>query len=471
MGADRLRFLAMVTQGVRPAERAALVALVTTLCLTVAKVGVWARTDSLAVLSQAVDSALDLVALGLVFFAVRVAGKPADEQHHYGHRKAENLVAFTQTLLLAAVVGGVALEAAGRLAGRPERVAAPAYAIGVLAVSAVIDIIRVRFLRAAAKAESSEALRVGALNFSFDIGTAVVALVSLLLVNVGFEGADSVGALVVAAAVAVAAWRLGKRSVDVLMDRAPDVSLDAIQAAASEAAGVTETRRVRVRGSDNQLFADVTVAAGRTASLERAHDIAENVERAIARVAPGADVVVHVEPTSETADLLEKAQAAASRQEGVREVHNVLIRLFEREGQEQLHVTLHAKVEPSASLGDAHDLSDRIERAVTEELGGDVRVDTHIEPLRPAATGDDVTARRGDIVDAVRRIALQEKDVLDCHEVLITEAGGELSIVAHVGGRGNLALAGIHEASERIESALHATYPEIGPVLIHFEPA
>ncbi len=255
------------------------------------------------------------------------------------------------------------------------------------------------------------------------------------------------------------------------MDRAPEVSLGAIQAAASEAAGVTEARRVRVRGSDDQLFADVTVAAGRTASLERAHDIAENVERAIARVAPGADVIVHVEPTSETADLLERAQAAASRQEGVREVHNVLVRLFEREGQERLHVTLHAKVEPSASLGAAHDLSDRIERAVTEELGGDVRVDTHIEPLRPATTGNDVTARRPDIVDAVRRIALQEEDVLDCHEVLVTEAGGELSIVAHVGGRGNLALARIHEASERIESALHAIRPEIGPVLIHFEPA
>ncbi len=113
----------MVTQRVRPAERAALVALAITLALTIAKVAAWASTDSLAVLSQAVDSALDLVALALVFFAVRVAGKPADEQHHYGHRKAENLVAFTQTLLLAVVVG--VWRSRRRVASRADRSPSP----------------------------------------------------------------------------------------------------------------------------------------------------------------------------------------------------------------------------------------------------------------------------------------------------------------------------------------------------------
>lgn len=446
-------------------------ALAITAVLTVVKLFVWARTDSLAVLSQTVDSALDLVALGLVFVAVRVAGKPADEQHHYGHAKAENLVAFTQTLFLGAIVGGVAIEAIRRLPDDSTPVEAPVYIIALFALTAAIDIFRVMWLARAARADRSEALRAGALNATLDIGTAVVALLSLLLVKAGVADADSIGALVVAAGVAVAAWRLGKGSVDVLMDRAPDVSLGAIAAAASEARGVTETRRVRVRGSDKQLFADVTVAAGRTTSLERAHDIAENVEREIARVAPGADVVVHVEPTSETSDLLERVQAAASRQEGVHEIHNVLVHEFEREGQRKLHVTLHAKVGPSSSLGDAHELSDRIERAVTEELSGDVRVDTHIEPLPPTATGDDVTTRRQDVVDAVRRIALDQPDVIDCHEVLVTDVGDTLSVVAHVRGAGNLPLADIHRASERIEGAVHASHPEVGPVLIHFEPA
>jgi divalent metal cation (Fe/Co/Zn/Cd) transporter len=121
-------------------------------------------------------------------------------------------------------------------------------------------------------------------------------------------------------------------------------------------------------------------------------------------------------------------------------------------------------------LQDAHDLSERIERAVTDELGGAVRVDTHLEPLEGAAAGTDVTSARGDIVTVVRRIAHGEDDVLDCHEVLVTETGRELSVTAHVRGRPDLALERIHAASQRIEKEIHAEIAEVGPVLIHFEP-
>jgi divalent metal cation (Fe/Co/Zn/Cd) transporter len=268
----------------------------------------------------------------------------------------------------------------------------------------------------------------------------------------------------------VAAVRLGKRSVDVLMDRAPQAPLEAIAAATTAAAGVAETRRVRVRGSGKQLFADVTVAAGRTASLERAHDIAESVEREIERALPGTDVVVHVEPVAETSDIVERVQAAASRTEGVHEVHNVSVHALAESGGNRLRVTLHAKAMPGLSLEEAHDLSDAIERSVREEVGGDARVDTHIEPLESTALGRDVTAARQDIVRAVTEAALREPEIVDCHEVVVTSGGGELSVVAHVRGEGDLPLARMHEASTRIENAIHVAHPEVGPVLIHFEP-
>lgn len=453
------------------AQRAALVALAITCALTVAKLSVWAATGSLAVLSQTLDSALDIVALVLVFLGVRIASKPADAEHHFGHGKAENLVAFTQTLFLGAVVLGVIIEALLRLSGDEPTVEIPWYALAVIAVSAAVDIVRVTYLVRTARVESSDALHAGALNFATDVGTSLAALLSLAFVRAGFERADAIGGLLVALAVAWAAVRLGKRSVDVLMDRAPSAAASAVEAAAAAAPGVAETRRVRLRGVGRQLFADVTVAAGRTSSLERAHDISEAVEREIARVAPGADVVVHVEPVSETSGLVERVQAAAGKQAGVHEVHNVLVHAFDDSGHPKLHVTLHAKVASGTRLEDAHSLSDRIEDAVAAELGSDVRVDSHIEPLEPTAPGRDVTQTRADVVAAVTRLALEESDVVDCHEVLITQTGPELSVVAHVRGRGDLPLNRIHDASIRIEKAIHASLPEVGPVLIHFEPS
>jgi cation diffusion facilitator family transporter len=454
------------------AQRTAVIALATTVALTVAKVAVWAATGSLIVLSQALDSAVDIVVLVLVTFAVRIAGKPADRTHQYGHAKAENLVALGQMIVLGVFVIIVGAEAIGRLAGgAADDAQAPNYAIALIGISLVVDLARAGLLARAGRDEGSAALKAGALNVITDAASAVVALVSLILLRNGIENADPIGSLLVAATVAVATTRAGKRSVDVLMDRAPQAQADAIEAAASSAPGVTETRRVRVRGDERQLFADVTVATRRTDSLERAHDIAEAVEAQIARVVPGIDVVVHVEPVQETSGLVERAKAAASRAEGVHEIHNVNVHSFNDAGRDALHATLHAKVEGGLSLGEAHELSDRIEDAVRRELGPDVRVDTHIEPLETTLAAKDVTAERPDLVTAVRALALVEPDVSDCHEVVITSSGGQLAVVAHVDGRGDLPLARMHEASERIEHAIRSAHPQVGPVLIHFEPA
>lgn len=460
----------MRPRSLRGTERVVLYSLLVTCVLMVLKFVVWASTSSLAVLSLALDSVVDLVALGLLFLGLRVAGRPADASHHYGHAKAENLVAFTQTLMVGVVMALVAVEAVRELALGGGSARAPVYALALLGVSALVDIVRIRFLLGAARSEGSDALVAGALNIAGDVGTAVVALVSLLFVRAGNENADAIGALLLVGFVAVAGVRVGKRSVDVLMDRAPG-ALEAIREAAAKVPGVTEARRVRVRGSGDKLFADVTVAAGRTASLERAHDIAEGVEREIAVVAPGADVVVHVEPASETSGFGERAHAAATRTDGVHEVHNVVVHAFHEDGRPSLHVTLHAKSDPGISVQEAHDLSERIERSVLDELGDGVRVDTHIEPLSRTSLGKDVTTVRPDIIEKVQALAKEEVDVLDCHEVLITSVDGELALVAHVRGRNSLPLDRMHDASNRIEKGLHGAFPELGSVLIHFEPA
>jgi divalent metal cation (Fe/Co/Zn/Cd) transporter len=121
-------------------------------------------------------------------------------------------------------------------------------------------------------------------------------------------------------------------------------------------------------------------------------------------------------------------------------------------------------------VGEAHALSDAIEARVAQELGANVRVDTHLEPFLPTATGRDVTVERSDVGALTRRFATAEPDVLDCHEVLVTETEGRLSVVAHVHGRADLPLDALHSASERIEKAVQAEAPEITSVLLHFEP-
>lgn len=444
--------------------------LAVTALLAVAKFLVWAATGSLAVLSQALDSLLDIAALGIIYFGVRIASRPADQEHHYGHGKAEHLAAFAQTLFIGVVVVAIVVEAIGRLSDGRDVADVPWYALALLGASVIVDAVRAALMARVARAADSDAMRAGALNIAGDVGTALVALVSLMLVRADVAEADAVGALIVAIVVAILAISLGRRAVDVLMDRAPQARLQAISDAAASAPGVKETRRIRVRRSGGQLFADVTVAAGRTTSLERAHEISDEVERAIESAVPGTDVVVHVEPTAETSGLVERVLAAATRLEGVHEIHNVLVHAFDEAGRQKLHVTLHAKVRRGVSVAQAHDLSDRIEAEIEKELGSDVRVDTHIEPMDVTAFGKDVTEERVDVATAVRTAAQEEPDIIDCHEVIVTSTGGELSVVAHVRGRADLPLSRMHDAATRVENLLHATFEDLGSIVIHFEP-
>ena len=461
----------MTRQQASSARSTAVAALAVTILLAVAKLVVWGATGSLVVLSQALDSVLDIAVLGLLYVGLRVAEKPADRSHHYGHAKAENLVAFTQTLILALIACGVGFASFQRLGGRQPDIDAPWYALALLGGSALIDGIRAWALARAARRVGSQALGAGALNIATDVATAVVALVSLSFVRVGITRADAIGGLLVAGAVLWGVVRLGRSSVDVLMDSAPEARANEIVEAIARVPGVSEAKRVRVRAAGDRLFADVTVAAGRTTSLERAHDISEAVEREIEDAVPGVDVVVHVEPIAETGALNERVAASASKVPGVTEVHNVSVHSFDEGGNAKLHATLHAKVSGGTSLKEAHDISDLIEDAVSKEMGSEVRVDTHIEPLQQTAVGRDVTSQRDDLVRSVTALALEEPDVLDCHEVLITSADEELSALLHVRARGDLPLARIHGASERIEKAIHAAHPDVGAVLIHFEPS
>jgi cation diffusion facilitator family transporter len=172
--------------------------------------------------------------------------------------------------------------------------------------SIVVDIDRSRMLYAAARKHQSQALEADALHFATDIWSSCVVLVGLVLVWLGqnvlpayadvLVKADAVAALGVAVIVLFVSYNLGKRTADVLLDRAPAGVPAQVKAAAASVPGVLEVEQVRVRRSGPGIFVDLTIAVDRGLPLERAHGVAEAVQAAVQQVSPAADVVVHTDP-------------------------------------------------------------------------------------------------------------------------------------------------------------------------------
>jgi cation diffusion facilitator family transporter len=453
----------------RPVRRVALASLLAAAGLVAAKLAAALASGSLSLLSEAAHSGLDAVVTGLTLFAVSVAARPPDADHPYGHGKAENVAAMAEALALLGLSIGIGWDAVHRLSGHAS--AAPVnaawYAFAVIGLSIAVDATRSRVLARAGRRYSSPALQADAVHFRADLLTSAVVLVGLVAVRLGHPGADAVGGLVIAAYVAFSSLRLGRRSIDALMDRTPEAAVGKIRRAAGSVEGVGEVRRVRLRYAGGQPQADIVVAVSRSVPLELAHATTERVEQAIRSVEPGADVVVHVEPLADEKVVAERVLSIAARHPDVHQVHNV----FVARQPDGLHISLHAKFPGTMTLSEAHTIAEQLEADIAAGVEDVARVDTHLEPLEGAATlGEDVTRTHGDLVASVTSLAEAQPEVRNCHEVVITDTQDGLSVVMHCQASARLSVAKVHDASTTIENEVHRHWPAVERVTVHFEP-
>jgi cation diffusion facilitator family transporter len=278
--------------------------------LTTFKIIVGVLTNSLGILAEAAHSALDLAAALMTFFAVRIADKPADDQHPFGHGKAENVSALFETLLLLATSGWIIYEAVHRLTSPEVHVEVSVWSFIVMGTSIGIDATRSRILMKAAKKHNSQALEADALHFSTDIWSSSVVILGLILVLIGrnfpalafLEKGDAIAALAVAVIVIFVAGQLGVRSVQALMDAAPrNDAYDQILAQVGKMEKVADVHAVRIRPSGAGWFVDLHVVMDGGLSLAESHSVTERIEQKVQGILPNSDVTVHVEPLENAA--------------------------------------------------------------------------------------------------------------------------------------------------------------------------
>jgi cation diffusion facilitator family transporter len=448
-------------------RRTALVSVGAAIFLVAVKLITGIVTGSLAFLAEAVHSGTDLVAALLTLFAVRVAVRPPDREHHYGHGKAEHLAALGESAFLILVSLFIAYESASRLIeGDGHGVDATWWAIAVIVVVIGVDASRATVSRRAARRHGSPALGANALHFASDLAGSVAVLIGMILVAAGEPAADAAAALFVAALVVVAALRLAVQSVDVLMDRAAADAEERIRAALARIGEHVELRRVRVRHAAGRYFVDLVVGVASDAGVTQAHATADAIEDAVAAELGAADVVVHVEPVSTAGDLRERATAAASAAPEVREVHNVRV-MHLPDGYE---LSLHVKLPRELSLTEAHDVVEALEQRVRAEVPELRNVHTHIEPLsrtdwatRPA-TGETETERQA-IEDTVRRVTGSAPVRVGFRD----GEGGRVALVT-VTLPGDQPLPSAHRHAGAIEEAVRERCPSLADVIVHTEP-
>jgi cation diffusion facilitator family transporter len=450
----------------RGQTQTALVSIGAAVLLVVLKLGTGIATGSLALVSAGIESSGDVVAAILTLAAIRLGGRPADREHPYGHRRAENLASLGEAAILSGGGAFVVVEAIDRLGSGGDSGFDPRwYVFAVIGVALVVDLSRVIVSLRGAEHYRSAALRSNAFHFAGDMAGSVAVLCGITAVALGFEQGDAIASLVVAAIIFAAAARLIYENSRVLMDTTPAEAQADAEAAIRALGDGIELRQLRLRESGGLYFADATIGTAPDLALVASHQVADRVEAAVRRALPDADVVVHVEPLREGLDLRARALAIALAEPPVQEAHDIAV--YQLEGR--CSVSMHLKLDASTPLVAAHAVAERIEAALRRESEVD-DVQTHLEPLEEPLgarrVADDAVAAR--ITALVTERTGRPPRRL---RLLVTELGLVifLDVVADAA-----TLEAAHDLARRLEQEIRRDRPEgsarISDVVVHTEP-
>jgi cation diffusion facilitator family transporter len=434
--------------------------------MAAAKFVVGILIGSLALVSEALHSSVDVVATIITWMVVRVSDLPADEEHHYGHGKFESVSALAVIAILYVLAGGILVGAYGRLS---ERVAPPsisAIPFIVLLIDIAVNFWRARALHRTARETQSQALAADALHFASDVLGSVAVIVGLALAGLGYWWGDSAAAIAVAIMIALLGLRMARSTVETLLDRAPEGAAVKAREAIEGVAGVVDVERLRVRMVGSTHFVDAIVKVPRTYPIDRVDEIKQKAQAAVTAALGDADVTFTSVPVALDNETVRERIMVIAGNSGLA-IHHVTV----HDLGGKLTVSIDLEVDGEMPLNAAHDIAHNLERHIRDEFGADVEVDTHIEPLEPELPlGTDAAPDRIETIkDALSRFAASTA-IHDIHNVRVrdTEAGEIVNF--HCRAEPSMSVIRVHETVDEIERALRRAFPTVKRVISHAEP-
>src|ERR1700733_11017505 len=338
--------------------------------MAAAKFVVGIAIGSLALISEALHSSVDVVATVITWLVVRVSDLPADKEHHYGHGKLESVSALGVIALLYVLAGGILVESWSRLREGAPPPTLSAIPFIVLLVDIAVNFWRARALHRAAHDTKSQALAADALHFASDVLGSIAVIIGLILSGLGYRWGDAAAAIGVAVIIAALGMRMARSTVETLVDRAPEGVSEKADAAIRAVPGVVDIERLRVRMVGSTHFIDAIVLVPRTFPIDRVDEIKRKAQDAVTSALGDADLTFTAIPVARDNESVRERIMVIARNSGLA-VHHVTV----HDLGGKLTVSIDLEVDGEMALNAAHDIAHELERNIRDEFGADVEVD------------------------------------------------------------------------------------------------
>jgi cation diffusion facilitator family transporter len=447
-------------------SRVAAISILASAGMAAAKFVVGIAIGSLALISEALHSSVDLVATVITWMVVRVSDRPADKEHNYGHGKFESVSALGVIAMLYVLAGGILVASYGRLREGTPPPTLSAVPFIVLLVDIAVNFWRARALHRAAHDTKSQALAADALHFASDVLGSLAVIVGLALSGLGYAWGDAAAAIAVAVVIALLGLRLTRSTVETLLDRAPEGVSEQAAAAIRAVPGVVDVERLRVRMVGPTHFIEAIVQVPRTYPIDRVDEIKRKAQAAVSKALGDADLTFTAVPVARDNESVRERIMVIARNSGLA-VHHVTV----HDLGGKLTVSIDLEVDGDMALTAAHDIAHGLERNIRDEFGEDVEVDTHIEPLEPELpVGTDAAPDRVETIKAALARFAADGAIRDIHNVRVRDTDAGEIVNFHCRAAPSMSVIKVHENVDQIERALRRAFPTVKRVISHAEP-
>jgi cation diffusion facilitator family transporter len=443
------------------------------LIATLAKliVGYW--TGSLSLIADGFDSVFDSASNVIGLVGIFLAAQPADADHPYGHRKAETMTALIISSLLFITSWELIKSAVERLRD-PSLIQAEVtvWSFGALLLSILVHLTVVWYELRAGRRLQSDVLVADAMHTRADIFVSLSVIGGLTAVRLGYPIADPILALIISFVIVKIGIDIIRESSPTLMDEVA-MPPDEVERIALSVPGVLSSHRVRSRGHEGAVYADLHVQVDPAMSTDQAHAIAHQVQHRLRERFPGIqDVTIHVEPHGPSPE--EPAQQAITGQlrrlaDGLKlGVHNV----WAHEMDGSYHAEAHLEVDGTLSLHEAHALASALEERAYVQIPHLARLTTHIEPQGQLMRPSEPSMEETQVARVVRQVILENGSLSAdaCHQLRVQWSDGRWAVSMHCQLPGEILLAEAHRISTQLETRLRDRIPGLERVVIHTEP-
>jgi cation diffusion facilitator family transporter len=417
--------------------------------------------NSLAIMSDGLHALLDALSGLMLFFAVRAAMKPADEEHTYGHEKFETIGGLIGGIVLIAVALLIFYEAAIRLMSNTQIVKSEEYAgFAAIGYALFISSLRVTVFKKFQHAESTS-MKAGLYDAISDLSSTLIALLGFLFATLGFVGGDSFASIFLGVMLTYLSIKLVRSSIMELSDTASRELVEKTRKIIRSCEGVVKVENLKVRKVSSKIFVETSVQVPNLMSLEEAHALASRIEACLKDSLINVDATVHVEPDQERKmdQLIVKLASVA----GVREVHDISTNFVNG----KLFITLHAYVDPELSVEEAHKIAETIESNMDAEIKLLENVTVHIEPAGVAIPSAEVNETQ--LIKIVNDIARNIGGTLRIKRVITYSAGGKRYINIDCCFTGDLQIKDAHRLASQVEKETKEHFAN-AIVTAHIEP-